>query len=162
MVCTRPGHRHTEATPCTAGAVHTWFHLAMRIHHAAQAAKGWLADTPGGCADGARLADAVERIRWRLWHGQVRRALDLIGETLAWSGGMAGAAPAAAKVTASLRGLETYVSGQAELIIDYAKARRGASRSRRRPRRARCGGCCTAGWAPTSRCAGRREARIGC
>src|SRR3712207_628112 len=32
---------------------------------------------------------------------------------------------AASKVTALLRGLETYVSGQADLIIDYAKARRG-------------------------------------
>ena len=97
----------------------------MRIHHLAQAAKGWPADTPGEREDGARLADAVERIRWRLWHGRVRRALDLIGETLAWLEGMAEAAPAAAaKVTARLRGLETYVSGQAELIIDYAKARR--------------------------------------
>jgi hypothetical protein len=91
----------------------------------AQAAKGWPADTPGEREDGARLADAVERIRWRLWHGQVRRALDLIGETLAWLEGMAEAAPAAAaKVTARLRGLETYVSGQADLIIDYAEGRR--------------------------------------
>ena len=97
----------------------------MRIHHVAQATKGWPTDTPGEREDGARLADAVERIRWRLWHGQVRRALDLIGETLAWLEGMAEAAPAAAaKVAASLRGLETYVSGQAGLIIDYAKARR--------------------------------------
>ena len=87
----------------------------MRIQHVAQAAKGWPADTPGEREDGARLADAVERIRWRLWHGQVRRALDLIGETLAWLEGMAEAAPAAAaKVAALLRGLETYVSGQAE------------------------------------------------
>jgi hypothetical protein len=102
-----------------------WFHLAMRIQHAAQAAKGWPADTPGERGDGARLADAVERVRWRLWHGQVRRALDLIGETLAWLESMAEAAPAAAaKVAPSLRGLETYVSGQAGLIIDYAKARR--------------------------------------
>ncbi len=121
----------------------------MRIQHAAQAAKGWPTDTPGEREDGARLADAVERIRWRLWHGQVRRALDLTGETLAWLEGMAQTAPgAAAKVTARLRGLETYVFGQAELIIDYAKAR--------------CSGCCTAGWAPTSRCAGRRGGRIGC
>ena len=75
--------------------------------------------------DGARLADAVERIRWRLWHGRVQRALDLVGETLAWLEGMAGAAATgAAKVAALLRGLETYVSGQAGLIIDYAKARR--------------------------------------
>ena len=53
------------------------------------------------------------------------RALDLIGETRAWLDGVAGtAATAAAKVSASLRGLETYVSGQAGLIIDYAEARR--------------------------------------
>ena len=102
-----------------------WFHLAMRIQHAAQAAKGWPADTPGERGDGARLADAVKRVRWRLWHGQVRRALDLIGETLAWLEGMAEAAPvAAAKVGALLRGLEAYVSGQADLIIDYAEGRR--------------------------------------
>ena len=46
--------------------------------------------------DGARLADEVERIRWRLWHGQVRRALDLVGETLTWLEGVAEAASAAA------------------------------------------------------------------
>jgi hypothetical protein len=75
--------------------------------------------------DGARLVDAVERIRWRLWHGQARRALDLVGETLAWLEGVAGTAEtAAARVAASLRGLEIYVSGQAGLIIDYATARR--------------------------------------
>ncbi|MBV1800456.1 hypothetical protein KSF81_27320 [Siccirubricoccus sp. G192] len=97
----------------------------MRIQHVAQAAKGWSADTPEEREDGARLADAVERIRWRLWHGQVRRALDLIGETLAWLEGMPDAElAAAAKVAALLRGLETYVAGQAGLIIDYATARR--------------------------------------
>ena len=97
----------------------------MRIQHAAQAAKGWPADTPGERGDGGRLAVAVEHIRWRLWHGQVRRALDLIGETLAWLDAMAEAAPvAAAKVAALLRGIETYVSGQADLIIDYAEGRR--------------------------------------
>jgi hypothetical protein len=31
---------------------------------------------------GARLAEAIERIRWRLWHGQVRRSRDLIAETV--------------------------------------------------------------------------------
>ena len=97
----------------------------MRIQHVAQAAKRWPGDTPGEREDGARLADAVERIRWRLWHGQVRRALDLVGETLASLEGMAEAAPAAAaKVAARLRGLETYISGKADLIIDYARARR--------------------------------------
>jgi hypothetical protein len=113
------------ASPGPSRHVLDWFHLAMRIHHVAQAAKGWPVDTPGERGDGARLADAVERIRWRLWHGQVQRALDLIGETLTWLEAMGEpAAVAASKVTALLRGLETYVSGQADLIIDYAMARR--------------------------------------
>ena len=121
------GPRALGEAACVGPTSHVldWFHLAMRIHHAAQAAKGWRADTPGERGDGARLADAVERIRWRLWHGQVERALDLIGETLARLDAMTEAAPvAAAKVAALLRGLETYVSGQADLIIDYARARR--------------------------------------
>jgi hypothetical protein len=102
-----------------------WFHLAMRIRHVAQAAKGWTADAPSKREDGARLADAVEHIRWRLWHGQVQRALDLIGETLIRLEEMGEAAPVAtSKVMALLRGLGTYVSGQADLIIGYAKARR--------------------------------------
>jgi hypothetical protein len=121
------GPRSLGEAACVGPTSHVldWFHLAMRIHHVAQAAKGWPADTPGEREGGARLADAVERIRWRLWHGQVRRALDLVGETLTWLEGMGEATPVAtSKVTALLRGLETYVSGQAELIIDYAEARR--------------------------------------
>jgi hypothetical protein len=54
----------------------------------------------------------------------VQRALDLIEEAMTWLEGMPDAAPAAAKVAALLRGLETYVSGQADLIIEYATARR--------------------------------------
>ena len=76
-----------------------------------------------------RFADAVEHIRWRLWHGQVERALDLIGETMGQIGdtttASAPATVAAGKVLAVLRGLETYVAGQADLIIDYATARHG-------------------------------------
>jgi hypothetical protein len=121
------GPRSLGEAACIGPTSHVldWFHLAMRIQHVAQAAKGWPADAPGKREDGARLADAVEHIRWRLWHGQVQRALDLIRETLTWLEGMADAAPtAAAKVVPLLRGLETYVTGQADLIIDYAAARR--------------------------------------
>jgi hypothetical protein len=121
------GPRSLGEAACIGPTEHVldWFHLAMRIQHVAQAAKGWSAGTPGEREDGARLAAAVEHIRWRLWHGQVQRALDLVGETLTWLEGMADTAPtAAAKVTALLRGLETYVAGQADLIIDYAMARR--------------------------------------
>src|SRR5580658_372485 len=74
------------------------------------------------------LADAIEHIRWRLWHGQVQRALDLIGDTLVRLDVAAETASlhaaSAGKVAGVLRGLETYVSGRSSLIIDYATARR--------------------------------------
>jgi hypothetical protein len=54
----------------------------------------------------------------------VPRALDLIGRVLSGLDAPAEtASPAAAgKLAASLRGLETYVTGQSGLIIDYATA----------------------------------------
>jgi hypothetical protein len=104
------------------------FHLSMRIQHVAQAARGWPDATPGDRAEAACLADAIEHIRWRLWHGQVQRALDLIGDTLVILDAAAKTASlhaaSAGKVAGVLRGLETYVSGQSSLIIDYATARR--------------------------------------
>ena len=105
-----------------------WFHLSMRIQHVAQTVKGWPDATAADRLEGARLADIVDQhIRWRLWHGQVQRALDLIGDTLelldAIATGSSRAAAAAAKLAGVLRSLETYVSGQSDLIIDYATAR---------------------------------------
>jgi hypothetical protein len=101
----------------------------MRIQHVAQTAKGWPDASAGDRRTGADLADAIERIRWRLWHGQVKRALNLIGETLMTLDTTAAAvwspvAATAAKVARVLRELETYVFGQSQLIIDHAAARR--------------------------------------
>ena len=156
------GPRSLGEAACIGPTKHVldWFHLAMRIQHVAQAAKGWPADTQGEREDSARLAEAVEHIRWRLWHGQVQRTLDLIGETLTWLEGMADAAPTAeAKVTALMRGLETYISGQADLIIDHATARRSDEP---------ISTATTVQWllhrrmAPISRCVGHQGAPIAC
>jgi hypothetical protein len=54
------------------------------------------------------------------------------------------AAPAH-KVARVLRDLETYVSGQSELIIDMRLPDVVMNRSRRRLPGARCNGCCTGG-----------------
>jgi hypothetical protein len=74
----------------------------MRIQHVNQATKSW----PDVFADdrrmGTDLVEIIDRLRWRLWHGQVARALDLIGETLITLDGVANgeklAAAAARKV----------------------------------------------------------------
>ena len=105
-----------------------WFHLSMRIQHAAQAAKSWLDASANDRQAGTVPAQTIERIRWRLWHGQVRRGLDLIGETMATLEATPETASpansAAQKVVRLLGELETYVCGQSDIIIDYATARR--------------------------------------
>ena len=77
---------------------------------------------------GASLAETIERIKWRLWHGQVRRGLDLIAETMttleAAAETASPATSAALKVVRLLGELETYVCGQSDIIIDYGPARR--------------------------------------
>ena len=105
-----------------------WFHLSMRIQHVAQAAMSWPDASAEDRKAGDSLAETIERIKWRLWHGQVRRGLDLIAETMATLKATAEpaspAAPAALKVTRLLGELETYVCGQSDIIIDYTTARR--------------------------------------
>ena len=105
-----------------------WFHFAMRIQHVAQCVKGWPDATADERQRGADLADIVEHIRWRLWHGQARRALDLIGETLLPLDAMAElnstTTKAPCKMVQALVALETHVAGLSDLIIDYATARR--------------------------------------
>jgi hypothetical protein len=116
------------ASPGPTHHVLDWFHLSMRIQHVDQAAKSWPGATAVDRRMGTNFAEIIDRIRWRLWHGQVVRALDLIGGTLAMLDGVAdgeeAAAVAARKVARLLRDLETYVCGQSDIIIDYATARR--------------------------------------
>jgi hypothetical protein len=92
----------------------------------------------------------------------VKRALDLIGDILesldAMAKGGSNAATQAVKVARLLRALETYVSGQSDLIIDYAKTRRSDEPISTAITES------TVQWLlhrrmGTSRCAGRREAR---
>jgi len=162
------GPRSLGEAACGGPTLHVldWFHLAMRIQHVAQAVKGWPQTTVEDRGEGKRFADAVEHIRWRLWHGQVERALDLIGDTLGQIGDKATAstpaAAAAGKVLAVLRGLETYVAGQADLITDYATARDGDEPISTAPTEATVQWLLHRRMGGTSKCVGRQEGRISC
>jgi hypothetical protein len=116
------------ASPGPTHHVLDWFHLAMRVQHVAQVALSWPDTTETDHQAGARLAATIERIRWRLWQSQVKRALDLIAETAITVNAKAGhtqpMSAAGRKVARLLGDLETYVSGQSDIIIDYATARR--------------------------------------
>jgi hypothetical protein len=115
-----------RAAPGPTRHVLDWFHLSMRVQHAAQTVAGWKTAAPDETARDTDLARAVESVRWRLWHGQAERALTLIGETVAGlvDHGVEGGPAPTKKVIKLLRALETYVAGHAGMIIDYATARK--------------------------------------
>jgi hypothetical protein len=117
------------ASPGPTHHVLDWFHLVMRVQHVAQAATSWPDATETDRQVGTRLTETIERIRWRLWHGQIQRALDLIDETIVTVVVAADDKPpiaaAARKVARLLGDLETYVSGQSD-IIDGGHRKYGA------------------------------------
>ena len=62
-----------------------WFHLAMRIQHLAQTASGFRTKTYNHERFKAKFVRAVERLRWRLWHGRrngVRKTLNYLKRSL--------------------------------------------------------------------------------
>jgi hypothetical protein len=115
------------ASPGPTYHVLDWFYLSMRIQHVDQMTKSWPDVSADDRRTGTDLVEIIDRIRWRLWHGQVTRALELICAALVTLDGVANseklAAVAARKVARLLRDLETYICGQSDIIIDYATAR---------------------------------------
>jgi len=118
------------ASPGPTRHVLDWFHLSMRVQHVTQTARSWPRATKEDLQHGDVLSKKIERIRWRLWHGRPRGALDLINEILQElvtpKRQIQLTAAYLKKLTGVLRDLETYVSGQFTSIINYAAARRSA------------------------------------
>jgi len=124
------------------------------------------ADGPRSLGEAASTGTVYHVLDWfhLAMHGQTRRALCLIQRTLAalktQVAGQTAAARSAAKLAKVLIALETYVSRLADLIIDYASARLDDEPFSTCRRRARCNGCCVAGWERASKCAGRHVVLI--
>ena len=116
------------ASPGPTHHVLDWFHLSMRVQHVAQTVRSWPSTTDKDRRRGIVFAETIERLRWRLWHGQIQRSLDLIGQALEKlkRGRLGLAAAFSVRLTNTLQALETYVSGHADSIINYAAARRSA------------------------------------
>ena len=61
-----------------------WFHIAMRMQHAAQAASGLSTDGPDRVKAKAVIVAEVERLRWRIWNGKAKNAQRSIPDS--WRG----------------------------------------------------------------------------
>lgn len=110
-----------------------YFHIAMRVTVMQQIARGL---PPPSETDKDVAVATLERVRHFLWHGNWRRALDLIGDV---ETRMLGAtdpdvtdepmshpqvSPQARNLLKHLREFESYISANASMIPNYGERRR--------------------------------------
>ena len=102
------------------GAAHLldWFHIAMRLTGLGQYAKGLAHHNP---LEAVALQDRLERIKWRLWHGDG-------GEALARAQGLADdvatlntAYPGLKRLVKAATGLATDIENNIGAIPDYSE-----------------------------------------
>jgi hypothetical protein len=102
------------------GAAHLldWFHIAMRLTGLGQYAKGLAHHNP---IEAVALQYRLERIKWRLWHGDG-------GEALARAQGLADdvatlntAYPGLKRLVKATTGLATYIENNIGAIPDYSE-----------------------------------------
>lgn len=125
MVCTRPGRDHAEPIPCTAGVVHTWFHVAMRLTVLEQYARGVAHHDE---AEGTRLLRDLERTKWLLWHGNQHRAGQAIAFFEEDVDGLAVDYPNLGKFARAAHEFAVYLADNRGGLINYGERFRPSAR----------------------------------
>lgn len=111
-----------------------WFHIAMRLEHAKQAASGLSTDEPGRMQAKSVIIAEVERLHWRIWNGKAKNArisLDRIRNVMHVFGGehgQRGAAAPSRRLWTALHEVNGYLTSQSAWLVNYAKRYRAGLR----------------------------------
>jgi hypothetical protein len=131
-----PGFRSIlSEAGCKKPPIADWFHIAMRLQHAKQAASGLSTDTPGRMRAKAVIVPEVERLHWRIWNGKAknaRRTLERVRKVMHVFQGECGhriqAVPSSRKLWHALREVDNYLRGQSTRLVNYAERYRAGLR----------------------------------
>ena len=104
-----------------------WFHIAMRLQHAKQAASELSTDEPGRIEAKTVIIAEVERLHWRIWNGKannaqltlerIRKVMHIFqGERAHGTKGVA-----SRKLWHALHEVDNYLRGQSARLVNYAK-----------------------------------------
>ena len=111
-----------------------WFHVAMRLQHAKQAAIGLPTDQPDRVQARSAIVAEVERLRWRIWNGKPKNARRSIDRTRRLMhafkdrrGHRATGAPPG-RLWAALREVDRYLNSQGDWLVNYAQRYRAGLR----------------------------------
>jgi hypothetical protein len=111
-----------------------WFHIAMRLRHAKQAADSLSTDNPRRAMAKAAIVAETERLRWRIWNGKAKNARVSINRIRAVMSAFKGEKGHRAKEAAShklwhaLHEVDGYLRGQSRWLVNYARRHRAGLR----------------------------------
>ena len=111
-----------EISPCAANYL-DWFHLTMRLTVLNQYTRGLAHHSP---VEALALHSRLERIKWRLWHGDTDVALNRARELAADVAALTSDYPGLQRFAKAAAGLVTYIDNNAAAIPDYGERRRYA------------------------------------
>ena len=111
-----------------------WFHIAMRLQHAKQAASGLSTDEPGRAQAKTAIVAEVERLHWRIWNGKASNAqltLERIRKVMHVFKGERGhrtTGVPSRKLWHALHEVDNYLRGQSARLVNYAERYRAGLR----------------------------------
>jgi hypothetical protein len=102
-----------------AGSEHhlDWFHIAMRLTGLGQYAKGLAHRNP---IEATALQDRLERIEWRLWHGDAGEALSRARELVEGVAALDSPYSGLTRMVKATAGLATYIDNNTAAVADYS------------------------------------------
>jgi hypothetical protein len=90
----------------------------MRLTVLGQYAKGLAHHSP---LEATALRDRLERIKWRLWHGDAGEALGRARELAEDVAALASGYPGLTRLVKATAGLATYIDNNAAAVADYSE-----------------------------------------
>ena len=111
-------------SPCSEHVL-DWFHITMRITVLGQFAKGVAQHDEKA---GAQLTKELERIKWKLWHGNTTGAQEVIGDFEADLFSLEVDYPNLRKFIAAAREFGVYIASNVTSLINYGERYRAGER----------------------------------
>ena len=127
-----------QSIPAEAGVtkppIADWFHIAMRLQHAKQAASGLSTDEPARIQAKTAIVAEVERLHWRVWNGKAKNAcltLERIRKVMHVFRGERGhrqTGVSSRKLWHALHEVDSYLRGHSARLVNYAARYRAGLR----------------------------------
>lgn len=95
-----------------------WFHIAMRLTVLGQYTRGLAHHNP---VETAALESRLERIKWRLWHGDAGEALTQAEQFTADVAALDSSYPKLKRLVNATADLATYIANNAAALPDYSE-----------------------------------------